>query len=283
MGRGAVKLLFQVTIYYFYLMEVNIMTTQKTTVASMVFGKEYKVQFHRLDNGFTSKVEILDKAQMHNRLWYVLHSPKLSSIVITTDWYSAELAKAFAYCEANGIEYAIHFTKDPSVKTLADFKQWLIADMQNRESAELRQETLRLIVTECPELVNILKRQGVDELTAVLRAQIRNSGYDVSLSSTKIIDCPSCGILEDGGKPVEWSRNYQKQIEVANESLHDLVLQYISCKFYASVGIAPDRNNEISFNDIDSYTGDTIEDEIIEGVTITPATYTGEYIQMFLN
>jgi len=201
-----------------------------------------------------------DKQAMHKAMWYILHSPKLVEVHIYTTYYSQDILSMVRYCEMIHMPVDIHINR-AVLHTSAELQAWFTETQQTREEFDIARECIDLMVQYAPELLRIAKRSN-DELIETLRSQVHASGYDVSMQSIFNQDGLNSGVFEDAKGKHEWSRTYTKRYERYTTSLKDLLLMYISCKFYAQNDfIEPDRHG-ISESDIDSYTGEVITEPI---------------------
>lgn len=210
-----------------------------------------------------------DKQAMHKAMWYVLHSPKLAEVHIYTSYYSKDILSMVRYCEMIDMPIDVH-VHNPIVTsyvnqkfyTSAELQTWFVETQQTKEELAIARECIDLMVQYAPELLKIAKRSN-DELIETLRSQVYASGYDVSMQSIFNQDGLNSGVIEDKfGHPQEWSRTYTKRYERYTTSLKDLLLMYISCKFYAQHDFDEPNHYGISESDIDSYTGEVIADPI---------------------
>lgn len=202
-----------------------------------------------------------DKQAMHKAMWYILHSPKLAEVRISSSYYSKDIISMVRYCEMIGMPIIISIGNN-IFRASTELQAWFTETRQTKEELTIARECIDIMVQYAPELLKIAKRSN-DELIETLRSQVYASGYDVSLQSIFNQDGLNSGVIEDKfGHPQEWSRTYTKRYERYTTSLKDLLLMYISCKFYAQHDFDEPNHYGISESDIDSYTGEVIADPI---------------------
>lgn len=94
------------------------------------------------------------------------------------------------------------------------------------------------------ELKSILLGYGyniAERLELVAKAFINDSGYDVSLSSLSPREGKLIYNFNDGHNHIEGCRSVTKKYEVPVESLLDVLKMYENCKYYQSIGLAPEK------------------------------------------
>ena len=204
--------------------------------------KPNTIKLLRTDNGYKQTISLDDKQAMHRQAWYVMHSPKLLALTIKTSFYSKDIASMISYAEMIGVPVDV-CTPNGKFHTSREFLTWYQEQAQAEEEHMLSVENINLLVKHAPELLRYAKISS-DELIRVLREQIRLSGYDVDMQSVFITDGLNSGVVEDGKGRHEWSRSYTKHYERYDRTLKDLLLMYISCKFYRSAGFEQDAGTE---------------------------------------
>lgn len=224
----------------------------RITVAQFDYTtKPNTIKLLRTDNGYKQTTSLEDKQAMHKQAWYIMHSPKLLALTIKTFFYSKDIASMVSYAEMINIPVEV-ITPSGKFHSSREFLAWFQETQQAEEEHMLSVENINLLVKHAPELLRYAKRSS-DELIRVLREQIRLSGYDVDMQSMFITDGLNSGVVEDGKGRHEWSRSHTKHYERYDRTLKDLILMYISCKFYKQAGFEAETDG-IGRHDIDSYT-----------------------------
>ena len=196
---------------------------------------------------------------MYKQVWFALHSPKLVACTFTTNFYGSTIASMVRYTEMTGITFQI-LCQNNKFRSSKEFFVWFAEQQTRIEEFNLSIKNTQLITSYAPELIKYA-RMSMNTLIDVLRQQIYNSGYDVSLHSMTIQDGLNSGTIEDNRGKHEWSRDYTKHYERYNQTLNDLLNMYISCKYYKQAGFEAETDG-IGRHDIDSYTGAVITEAI---------------------
>lgn len=218
------------------------MYTERKTVADVDFNQKV-IKLMKTNPVYIEKPMKFDDMQgLYKAVWFVLHSPKLCGVTFRTTFYGNTIASMVRYCEMQGIVLDLIVPRS-KLHTSREFLVWYQEQQTAQEEHVLSIENTNLIIEHAPELIRYAKKSS-DELIRVLREQIQKSGYDVSMYSTITTDGLNSGVVEDGKGRHEWSRSYTKHYERYDQTLKDLLLMYISCKFYRSAGFAPDAGVE---------------------------------------
>ena len=242
-------------------------TSERKTIAEFDFNNKV-IKLMKTNPVYVSEPVQFDSiTNMYKQAWFILHSPKLCAVTFTVNFYGSTILSMIRYAEM------IHLTIDiivPNGKfhSSREYSVWYAEQQTRKDEFNISVENINLMVQHCPELLTYAKRSN-DELLEVLRSQVQNSGYDVSMYSVTTQDGLNHGKIEDElGRPTEWSRDYTKHYERYNQTLNDLLLMYISCKFYAQHGIDKDTDG-IGRHDVDSYTGGNLATASVNALTWT--------------
>ena len=227
---------------------------ERRTIAQFDYtSKPNTIKLMRLDNGYKTTDSFEDKEDMHKRAWYVLHSPKLYALTIKTNYYSNDINSMIRFCEMNHIPVDI-ITRNGKLHSSKEFCVWSHEVQQAKDEFAISAEVSKLLSDYAPELLKYARR-GSDELIEVLRQQIKNSAYDVDMQSLFVTDGLNSGKIDDSKGIHEWSRTYTKHYNRYNQTLKDLLLMYISCKFFKKAEMNSESKDTINTEDVDSYTG----------------------------
>ena len=257
----------------------------RKTIAELDFNTK-TIKLMKTNPVFKQEIKLDDMTAMHKQAWFVLHSPKLCAVTFITNFYSSTIASMIRYTEMLQLPMDI-ITSAGKFKSSREYLVWYTEQQTRKDEFEMSATNIQLIIKHAPELKKHA-RKSIDELIEVLRSQIKLSGYDVSLQSIITTDGLNHGEVEDEyGKPKQWSRDYTKHYERYNQTLNDLLLMYISCKFYAQHDIKADFNNGIAETDIDSYTGDVILEAVQihsrDEDVVVPRSACGLGLQNYMN
>lgn len=226
---------------------------KRITVAQFDYTtKPNTIKLLRTDNGYKQTTELDDKQAMHKQAWYVMHSPKLLALTIKTSFYSKDIASMISYAEMIGITIDI-ITPSGKLHSSREFLVWYQEQQTAQEEYVVSIENVKLMVEHAPELLPYAKK-SCDKLRQVLTEQISKANYDADMQSYITTDGLNSGRMDDNKGIREWSRTYTKHYERYDHTLRDLILTYISCKFYAAHDMEH-RSDGINRDDVDSYTG----------------------------
>lgn len=121
--------------------------------------------------------------------------------------------------------------------------------IESKENADIAQHNLLQIIRddELRKMYNLglSKGKGLELVDAYLDSYIRNSGYDVSLSSATTVEGHIVYKFRDNmGKMVEGCVPVTKKFEQFSTTLADKLTLYNQVKFYQSIGIEPELPKE---------------------------------------
>lgn len=125
----------------------------------------------------------------------------------------------------------------------------IVEFIENKENADIAQNNLLQILKddELRRLYNLgrANNKGLDFVDMYLDTFIRNSGYDVSLSSATTVEGRVTYKFRDSmGKMVEGCVPVTKKFEQFSTTLADKLTLYNQIKFYQSVGLEPELTKE---------------------------------------
>ena len=266
---------------------------ERYTEVTIDFGKKSR-RVRRLDNGYVGPVRTYstDK-EFASGIWYALHSVHTCSVNIWSRYYRTDIATYVWFCKNRNIDVKIIVPgRKPQVFTSIDqFSNYFRESAIEEDEHNIGAENLKLINTYARELLPYLKKSS-ETLKDILRSQLRLSGYDLvgydaELKSAYAHHTLNSGKIDDSKGVREWSRDYTKSKDRYVTQLNDLLLMYISAKYYKSQGFEEMNRYGISESDIDSYTGEVITDPIQinlhEDEVVVPRSACGLGLQEYMN
>ncbi len=256
------------------------------------------VKILRTDNGYHTTETYSDKKELHNRLWSVVHSPKLLGLTIKTKYLSSDIKKVMSYCNMEGIACTVINTLSAHFNSRAELDAWGYERTIRTEESAMRDACFNLIRLHARELLPFINSPMLPQ---IVRDKLYSMDYDAEMSTATYSEGMNHGIIETSKGREEWSRTYTKFYSrythvdsytgsVSNETLYDLLNAYINCKFYTEHNIPCEESwrHGISISNIDSYTSEQITDPVrihferLEDIVV-PVSACSEGLQMYVN
>lgn len=183
----------------------------------------------------------LDTDKLNSILYDGAFSNNIKHInIINSFFIGSKILKAVKVCLARKIDVSINGKDVDSWDALMPYQSDIAEFAMKKEAEALSDEVYNIIINN-KELIHPFSK-GIDVLHTFLDASIKESNYDVSLSSVTSYDKKSCGTYEDRqGHKHEYSRNYTKRSSYYTTSLHDKLMMYLNIKWYQANGFIPER------------------------------------------
>jgi hypothetical protein len=181
-----------------------------------------------------------DIRDVYNKLWNGAFSDKVERIVvINSKFISKEIIRASKVCLMRGIEIVLN---NKLIEEWNDLNPYQAECRDFAERMQSKEESAMVldIIIDNKELHRPYSA-GLEQLHTFLNGHIKESGYDVSLSSYAPYDKLSCGTYEDRqGHKHEYSRNYTKQGNTYKTTLFDKLQMYLNIKWYQAHNFIPE-------------------------------------------
>ena len=188
----------------------------------------------------TIKTVATDSNGLYSILYNACFSNNVDTIhVINTFFVGTKIIKAVKVCLVRGIAVTINGSSVCDWEDLRPYQQSVyefIESMNNKEEAV----AVYNLILQNKELIPYYYN-GLDELHLYLDACIKESGYDVSMSSITSYDKLSHGTYRDAQGLHEWSLNYTPKGTSYQTSLLDKLQMYTNIKWYKDNGFIPER------------------------------------------
>ena len=195
--------------------------------------------------------------KLYSLLFQGAFSDKVTHLsVIKTSFVTSKIIRAIKVCLAREVPCSINGTNINTWSDLNPYTERITEFIEDMNSCDVRSAVLT-IISKNKELIPAYQR-GNEFLHTFLDAVIRDSGYDVSLSSESSYDTLSCGTYEDRqGHKHEYARNFTKKVATYRTSLLDKLNLYLNIKWYREHDIDTDTDG-IGRHDVDSYVGESL-------------------------
>lgn len=191
----------------------------------------------------THKRISMDKEQLYSTLFSGAFSDKVGHIHIVCDFVGSKVLKALKVCLVRNITVDINGKDIAEWEDLRPYQQSIIDFINDMDVKEETADVLNIIVGNTTLIREYSK--GIEELHRFLDTFIRDSGYDVSMSSATTYDKKSCGSYEDRtGHRVQFALNYTPTGTSYHVSLLDKLRVYTNVCWYKEHGFEPERNDE---------------------------------------
>ena len=188
----------------------------------------------------TIKTVETDNNGLYSILYNACFSNNVDTIhIVNTFFVGTKIIKAVKVCLVRNITVTINGAPVSTWEDLRPYQQSVyefIESMNNKEDAV----TVYNIILQNKELIPYYYN-GLDELHLYLDACIKESGYDVSMSSVTSYDKLSHGTYRDVHGLHEWSLNYTPKGTSYQTSLLDKLQMYTNIKWYRDNGFIPER------------------------------------------
>lgn len=182
----------------------------------------------------------MDKEQLYSTLFSGAFSDKVGHIHIVCDFVGTKILKALKVCLVRGITVDVNGKLIAEWEDLRPYQQNIIDFINDMDVKEETASVLNLIVGNAVLIKEYTK--GIEELHRFLDDFIKNSGYDVSMSSATTYDKLSSGTYEDRtGHRVSFALNYTPSGSRYHVSLLDKLNMYINVCWYKEHGFEPER------------------------------------------
>jgi hypothetical protein len=189
----------------------------------------------------TTKRIDMETNGLYTTLYNGAFSDRVDTIYIMNHFFiGTKILKAVKVCLVRGIRCIINGSPIDEWNDLRPYQQDIFNFIEDMSAKEETSQVLNIIASDMVLIREYSK--GLDEFHEFLDSYIRNSGYDVSLSSASTYDKLSSGTYEDRtGHRVTYSLNYTPTGVTYRTSLLDKLCMYQNIKFYIDNGFEPER------------------------------------------
>lgn len=195
-----------------------------------------KSTFNFIDNTVTTDKGSVHTAELYTLLLKCAQAQNIESIHIICKRVNSTLIRYCKFAMFNG--KLIYFNG----REVADFDafrayQAEIADYFLFKDYSAQAEQCLNLIFKNRELLPYYRKHTLEEY---LQGYIRNSGYDVSMSSASHRDKPQHTKYTAFGQTTEYDYDYVRHATIYVVSLYDLLNMYVNVKWYIANGFAPE-------------------------------------------
>ena len=187
------------------------------------------------------RVQLKNTDEIYNILYKGAFSDKVGHInIINSFFIGSKILRAVKVCLVRGIECTINDVHVDGWNALNPYQQKIFDFAEEMSNKEIASAVINIITKDIELIAKY--RDGIEVLHTYLDGYIKNSGYDVSMSSASTFDYLSCGSYEDRqGHRQEFSRNFTKTGTSYRTSLLDKLQMYLNIRWYEQHGFEPER------------------------------------------